>query len=221
MPSFDLEHFLSQPSYAIEDRRLILGVSDFLQFSELNIEKRYQQELEDIDRTEEADDFPFEYLDHLKENARFRYEVSLPLNVRYAAVVALVTSIEWSVRPFVKRLKEQMPQKPKGRNLTVHVLSELRVRTGVGTAGLIADHAALVRVRDCIAHNAGMARGSKFENDLVEATDRLPGFSLDRRNLIGTHVCIERDALTPHITSMHDFIVASKKAAYEQRLLRD
>ena len=219
MAGSKLEDWLNRPIYAIEARRMISAVSDFLQFSEAGIEARYRQELRDIGRREAAEDLPFEHSEHLKENARFRHEISLPLNVRYSAVVGLVTSVEWSIRPFVERLREPILPRPKGCNETVHALSQLSVRTGVGTADLIADYRALVRVRHCIAHNAGMIDEYRYASGLAEATDRLAGFSLDSRNLFGRHVCIERDALPPYIEAMHDFIVGSKKAAHEQGLV--
>ena len=221
MAGSKLEDWLNRPIYAIEARRMISAVSDFLQFSEAGIEARYRQELRDIDQREAAEDLPFEYSEHLKENARFRYEISLPLNIRYGAVLALVTSVEWSIRPFVERLREPISPRPKGCNETVHALSQLSVRTGVGSVDLIANYRSLVRVRHCIAHNAGMIDGYRYASGLAEATVRLAGFSLDSRNLFGMHVCIERDALPPHIEAMHDFIVELKKTAYEQGLVRD
>ena len=222
MPSGNLERFLSEPIYAIEDRLLISAVSNFLQFSEGAITRGYREELDEIEHRNPVEDFEWDLSQHLRDLASFRYEVMLPLNIRYSAVLALVMSVAWSVNPFVKHLKEKLSSKPPGRtSLTVHRLSELRARTGVGTPELIADYAALVRVRDCIAHNAGMAESPKYERDLSQAVARLEGFSFDTRNLIGRHVWIERNALDPLIVSMQDFIVGLKTAAYEQGLVRE
>lgn len=79
---------------------------DFLDFSENNIELIYRQELQEIHKSSESGDLPSEYREHLEENAKYRFEVSLPLRVRYGAILALGTSVEWSVRIFEQGFKK-------------------------------------------------------------------------------------------------------------------
>ena len=64
---------------------MIGDVADFLDFSEINIELKYSQELQDIHKIDENGECPFEYREHLEENAKYRFEVSLPPRVRYGA----------------------------------------------------------------------------------------------------------------------------------------
>ena len=97
MPPFDLERLINGPIYAFDFQRMIGDVADFLDFSELNIELKYRQELQGLRKRAESGELHPEYLNHLEENAKYHFEVGLPLTVRYGAVIALTTSVEWSV----------------------------------------------------------------------------------------------------------------------------
>ena len=57
------------------------------------------------------------YREHLEENAEFRFRVSLPLRVRYAAATSLVTSVEWSIRHLVNHRSVLVPSRPKNIKL--------------------------------------------------------------------------------------------------------
>ena len=219
MPDIDLERLLNEPIYTLDFQYMIGDVEEFLKFSENNIEWQYRRELQDIHRKTETEEFPAEYKKHLETNAEHRFKVSLPLRVRYGAVVALTTSVEWSVGFLVKRLKKPVRKKPEGRNGTVHMLLELQQRTGVGITDIVRDYEALVHVRNCIAHSAGIEEHYRFRDQLAEAVNRLAGFALDNWHLFGKHVCIEKGALNPYVRRMSELIVSLHKAANEQGLL--
>ena len=219
MSDFDPDKFMNEPIYAMDFQWMIGDVEDLLDFSESNIELQYRRELQSIRRREEREDLPPGYREHLEENVRHRFEISLPLNVRYGAVLALTTTVEWSVLSFVKLFKEQISKAPGGCNKTVHALSELKDRTGVGSAELIEDYKALVYVRNCIAHNSGITEGYKYEDDIEKSVNRLAGFSLGNWHFFGKHVCITRGALPPYVEMMHEFIIECHKVTNEQGLL--
>ena len=223
MPDIDLERFINEPIYAFDFQSMIGDVADFLDFSEINIELKYSQELQDIHKIGENGELPFEYGEHLEENAKYRFEVSLPLRVRYGAVLSLITSVEWSVRIFEQWLKQPIcyENKPKGFNETAYAISELQNRTGISSVEIVEDYKALVHVRNCIAHNAGIVERYRYPNNLVEAVNRLSGFSLDNWGFFGKQVCIQKEALTPYIERIRDFIVTCHRAANEQGLLRE
>ena len=61
----------------------------------------------------------------------------------------------------------------------------------------------------------------KHRSELVEAINRLTGFSLDNWNFLGKQVCIQKDALTPYIEKICDFIVKCHESAEAKGLLRD
>jgi hypothetical protein len=200
---------------------MIGDVVDFLDFSEINIEWQYRRELMDIRKRAEVEEFPCGYRQHLETNAEHRFKVSLPLRVRYGAVIALTTSIEWCIRLLVNELKLPLGKKPNKWNETAHALSELQQRTGVESADLVEDYKALVSVRNCIAHGAGIEEHYKHRDKLPAAVNRLTGFTLDNWHFFGKHVCIERGALNPYVQRMGELIVAIHIALNEQGLLRD
>ena len=215
MPKVDLERLLNEPIYAFDFQSMIGDVEDFLDFSERNIEWQYRRELQHIGRRTEVEELPPGYKEHLETNAEHRFKVSLPLRVRYGAVIALTTSVEWSIQFLVKHLEVLLKC-----NKTVHALLELQRRTALGRDDLVRDYKALVCVRNCIAHCAGIEAHYRNRAQLVKAVERLNGFSLDRWHHFGTHVCIERGALNPYVRKMGELVVALHKAAHEQGLLR-
>lgn len=221
MPDFDLERFMNETYYAIDLQRMIGDIDNFLKFSESTIEWQYRRELQDIRTRAEFGEFSPEYKEHLETSAAHRFKASLPLRVRYAALIALITSVEWSMTFLVKRLKEPLCKTPKNCNETVHALKSLQRRTGVGSPELVDDYNALVQIRNCIAHSAGIKEHYKYREQLQSAVGSLKGFALDNWNFLGEQVCIEKGALTHYIQHFGEFIVALHKAAHEQCLLLD
>ncbi len=221
MSEIDLERLLSEPIHAFDFQFMIGDVEEFLDFSEGNIEWQFRRELQSIQRRAEAEDFAPEYKEHLESNAEHRFKVSLPLRVRYGALIALSTSVEWSVLLLVDRLKEGLRQKPTSLNDTVHALTELMDRTGLQRKEVLLDYEALVQVRNCITHSAGIEKNYKYRKKLPVALDRLSGFSLGNWHFFGKHICIEKAALNPYIEAMSKLVVELHKAAHEKGLLRD
>jgi hypothetical protein len=141
--------------------------------------------------------------------------------VRYGALVALITSVEWSIAFLVARLKTPLPAKPTNRNATVHALCELESRLNMGATELVQDYESLVRVRDCIVHSAGLERDYKYRNQLPAILGRLRGISLGSWHFLGKHICIEKGSLNPYISAMAEHVSALHKACDEQGLWRE
>ena len=219
MPNIDIERLTNEPIYAFDFQFMIGDIGDFLDFSEINMEWQYRRELLSIKRQAEAEEFPNGYREHLETNAEHRFKVSLPLRVRYGAVIALATSVEWSVGFLTKKLNNPLTPKPKKRNETVHALIELNTRTGSNKSDVVSDYETLIHIRNCIAHNAGIVQHYRHHEDLATSIARLRGFSLDNWHFFGKHVCIERGALNPHIDAMGQLIVILHKACHEKGLL--
>lgn len=108
MADFDLQKFLDTPIEAFDFQFMIGDVKDFLEFSESNIDWQYRHELQAIANGKDYDDFPPDYRHHLEQNAEHRFKVSLPLRVRYGAVLAFTTSVD-----VCHRLLEQMRRLPR------------------------------------------------------------------------------------------------------------
>lgn len=220
MPDFDPEKFLDTPIYASDFQFMVGDVKDFLQFSESNIEWRYRRELQAISQRKDVDDFPPGYREHLEQNAEHRFRVSLPLRVRYGAVLALTTSVEWSVRFLNMRAHTPVPEKRDGTNQTVRVLRELSARTQLSAQSTIDNYEALVNVRNCIVHSAGIRETYQFKDTLPAAVARLHGFTLANWHFFGDQICIERSALDPYIDQMGKLIVDLHRTMHEQGLMQ-
>jgi hypothetical protein len=212
---FDPEKFLNKPIYAFDFGFMVGDVEDFLQFSESNIEWQFRRELLFIQRQAGIQEFPAGYKEHLETNAEHRFKVSLPLRVRYGALIALVTSVEWSVRSLLHHLKAPLAAKPGGQNFTVHALFELEQRLDAGVRELILDYEALVRVRDCIVHSAGLEQDYRYKDQLPSFLYRLSGIYLGNWHFIGRHICIENGALNPYISRLASHVTMLHEACYK------
>lgn len=223
MSDIDLDHLMNQPIYAFDFQFMIGDVQDYLDFSENNIEWQYRSELQSIRRRAEAGDFegaPHGYREHLETNAEHRFKVSLPLRIRYGALLALATAVEWSVAYLAQHLVEPVGKEPNGKNKTIYTLEVLNERTGLRRDDPINDFEALVWVRNCIAHSAGLERDYKYRDRLPEAIQRLNGLSLANWHFFGSHVVIEKRALDKYIQEMKNLVVDLHKAAHDKKIIR-
>ena len=205
---WDPHKFLHTPIYAFDFQCMIGDLIDFLEFSEANIELQLRRELQQI---KTRDVFPTEYREHLVENAEYRFCVSLPLRVRYAAATSLVTSVEWSIRHLEKHLSVSMPSRPKKINRTIHAMRQLQTVTDVKCEEEIQTLEDLIHIRNCIAHSAGLIKGDKNSEKIFASVGRLNGFSLDNWNFLGKHVCINKGALNPYAEKMKQLVVELHK----------
>ena len=138
MPEFDIEKFLNMPIEAFDFQFMIGDVKDFLEFSESNIDWQCRRELQAIAHRKDFDDFPPGYRDHLEQNVDHRFRVSLPLRVRFGALLAFITSVEWAVVYLNRSLTNPVSEKTDGRtNLTVTLLRELSARASVNPQSVI------------------------------------------------------------------------------------
>ena len=134
--------------------------------------------------------------------------------------MALTTAVEWSVVYLVQRLKMPIDKVPKGKNKTIHALEFINKHLGLRYGALIKDFEALVWLRNCIAHCAGIERDYKYRDNLPKAIKRLKGFSLANWHFLGSHVAIEKNALDKYIEETKHLVVDLHKAAHEQGFLK-
>ena len=220
MPDFDPERFVNTTIYAFDFQFMIGDVKDFLDFSENNIDWQHHRELQAIAHQRDLDEYPIDYREHLEENANHRFLVSLPLRIRYAAVLALTTSVEWSVRYLNMMAFVAVPEKRDRTNQTVRVLRELSARTHLASNSTIDDYEAVVNVRNCIAHSAGLLETYQFKDTLPGSVARLKGFSLANWQFFGDQVCIERGALDQYIYQMGKLVVDLHRSMHEKGLMQ-
>jgi hypothetical protein len=220
MADFDPEKFLDTPIYAFDFQFMIGDVKDFLEFSESNIEWQHRRELQVIAHRKDFDDLPPGYRDNLEQGAEHRFKVSLPLRVRYGALLALTTSVEWSVKFLNEKSRDPVLEKRDGKNHTVKVLQELCARTSISAQTAVDDYEAIVKMRNCIAHSAGLLATYQYKDALPDAVARLQGFSLSNWHFFGDQVCIRPGALEPYIDQMATLVVDLHRAMSEQGLMQ-
>jgi len=222
MSDSDLDRLLNASIYAYDFQVMIGDILDYLRISEETIESQYHTERESIDRRAENGDFwdlPWGYREHLEENAEHRFKISLPLRIRYGALLALVTAVEWSVLN-LSHASGKKPKKPEGKNEAVHAVEVLAGRARLECNDLIRDFQALCDVRNCIAHSAGLDQNVRRQQRLRDAIARLEGFSLAEWHFLGSHVAIEKEALDKYIERMKSFVTDLHRAMDAQGLSR-
>jgi hypothetical protein len=224
MFNIDLDRLMKEPIYAFDFQFMIGDIQDYLDFSEGNIESHYLSELQSIKARSEAgdlEDIPdYDYWSHLEDGAAHRFKVSLPLRIRYGALLALVTAVEWSMESFCQLLIVPVEKRPNEKNKTVHALEVMCKRVELVRADTVANFEALVRIRNCIAHSAGLQKDDQFQVKLPAAIQKLEGFSLASWHFFGSHIAIEKGALSKYIEEMKLLIVDIHRAAHERGLFK-
>ena len=214
-----IDHVLDITIDAMDFQFMIGDVKDFLEFSEQNIAWQHRRELHSIALRHDLKDGP-DYRDCLEQGVDHRFQVSLPLRVRYSALLSFITSVEWSVAYLNRVAKDTVPRRKDGLNHTVKVLRELATRVGLSITEEVADYEALVKLRNCIVHAGGIVSSYEYKEDLPAAAARVPGFTLEDLHFFGVQVCIARNALDGPIERMAKLVVELHKQMHVQGLQR-
>lgn len=220
MAEFDIKKFLSAPIDAFDFQFMIGDVKDFLEFSESNIDWQHRRELQAISHRRDLDDYPHGYREHLEENTAHRFKVSLALRVRYGALLAFTTSVEWAIGHLNRNALTPVPDLRDGTNHTVKVIRIFAARAALEPGGVVEDYEALVQIRNCVVHSAGIVDSYRFKTELPNAVARISGVSLANWNFFGEQVCIERGALEPYIDRTSNLVAALHTAMREKSLLK-
>lgn len=171
-----LQKLLDEPIYSWDVSTLLSGIVDFLEFSERNLNWQRRREIQRARQEAEELDFGPEYAHllpearrQLVESAELRFDIGLSQSVRYAGVVAYVTSIEWCMELFSARLSAPAPSRPRHKNEAVHILEHINTKLSYprSVEAEMLEH--IVFVRNCIAHAAGLVRVYKHESGVRKA----------------------------------------------------
>jgi hypothetical protein len=209
----DLDRLLDQTIFAWDTSTMLSGVIGFLEFSESNLSWQRRREMKKAEH--EADTARFEpgdehlegqYRQHLIDNVAYGFDVSLSQRVRYAGLVAFVTSLEWSSKGFAKYFAQKLPKTPRKENRHVHFLAHVNEVSSSSFTARIEELRNLVRIRDCIVHSAGFLEGHNYDRDVREAVKALKGFSIWSDNYLGTSVHIEKGAIEKYAASASDWV---------------
>lgn len=220
--TFDTEKFLNTPMFALNQLGVFSNVADFLGFSEENIAQQKTAALLRVDQdvSESGIEEPelFSYREHILREIDFRFDVALPMRVRYAALTAFTSTIEWSMT--VLKPSFRVPKPPKGTAPAIHLLTifsdlcDLPITREIGCLEF------LIWVRNSIMHNAGVLKGYKFEQAVRDGISAYqPSFTISNWHYIGDTVEIKRGALEPLIESWTEIIRELYTAAWKRELL--
>jgi len=220
----DLTKFLDQTFFGLDTLSMLSDVEDFIEFSESNIGwqkhrelRRAEQECNDTEFDDPRDEA--QYRDQILEGVKFRFEISLTQRVRYAALVALITTIEWVLLTLKKRRAFEFPQKPEGRSDAIHILS---VFNSMGTLGLEQEITALetlIFVRNCVVHSAGLLSSYKHEDDLRAALTTFSGITVSDLHFLGDCIEIESGFLEKVVLDLRRWLPNLDRVVSERGLL--
>lgn len=205
MVDFDVEAFLNKKYHAIDFRQMIGDIQDFLELSENTLAWQYHVEIQSIRRRPPMSGeglTPHDaeiYVDQCLEGAEFRFKISLPMRVRYAALVSLVTAVESS-----SVILKKLAAFKVGGDAPTKVLKEFCRELSLDRESVLVNYDHLVTVKNTIVHAAGVKRAKTRHGgpDLASAIVTLPGFEIIEWPLLGDCVGIRRGALEPHIANM-------------------
>lgn len=221
----DLTTLLDQTIFGLDTLSMLGDVEDFIEFSESNIGwqkhrelRRAEQECNDT----EFDDpqFEFQYRDQMLEGVEYRFEVSLKQRIRYAALIALITTIEWVLLALKERTSFKFPNKPKRMNEAIHALTVFNEKTGLGLEHKILLLEALIQIRNCIVHAAGLLESYQYGTELRQTLLALPGVKVSDLNFLGNSIEIETGFLEGMIKDVRVWLPNVEKRIAERKLFR-
>jgi hypothetical protein len=218
--SFDAEAFLNQPIFAWDTLTLLSDIEDFIDFSEANIEWQLKRELRRLkaEHTEVIIDDPYtdaQYKDQQIQGTEYRFNVSLAQRVRYSALTALITSIEWSFLVLRGRAQFPIPAKPDRVSEVVHLVA---VFASTACQNLDAERtllSTLVQVRNCIVHSSGRIAPYKYASELRQRMVGFHGVRLSNADFLGEGIEIEPGYLQSVLEQAKRWLPALEKALYE------
>lgn len=220
----DFDTFLDQTFFGLDTLTMLGDVEDFIEFSESNIGWQKHRELRRAEQ--ECNDAQFDaphleaqYRDQTLEGVEYRFEVSLKQRVRYAALSALITTIEWVLLALKKRAAFEFPKKPEKTNEAVHALTVFNEKTAISREHEVQLLESLSQIRNCIVHAAGLLASYKYEPELRQRLVGLSGVAVSNRNFLGDSIEIEAGFLEGVIKDVRVWLPAVEKALSDRGLL--
>lgn len=220
----DFNTLLKQTFFCIDTLTMLGDVEDFIEFSESNIGWQKHRELRRAEQECNAADFDdphleAQYRDQTVEGVEYRFEISLKQRVRYAALIALITTIEWVLLALKKRAAFKFPKKPVKKNGAVHALSIFNEKTSASLEKNIQFLESLSQVRNCIVHAAGLLESYQYESELRQRLVGLSGVKISNLNFLGDSIEIEAGFLEGVIKDVRVWLPNVEKILLERGLL--
>jgi len=213
----DFYTLLDQTFFGFDTLTMLGDVEDFIEFSENNIRWQKQQELRRAEQEfndDHFDDSLFEaqYRDQTLKGVEYRFEISLTQRVRYAALITLITTIEWVLVALKNRAVFKFPKKPEKTNEAVHALSVFNEKAALSLEQEIHLLNSLIQIRNCIVHAAGLPASYKYEAELRQNLASLSGVVFSSMNFLGESINIEAGFLEGIIKNVRIWLPMVEKA---------
>lgn len=193
---FDIDAFFDQTFFGLDILTMLGDVEDFIEFSESNIGWQKHRELRRAEQQCDAvhlndPHLEAQYRDQALEGVEYRFETSLRQRVRYAALIALITTVEWVLLALKKRATFKFPRKPEKTSEAVHALSVFNEIATIGLEKEVQLLESLSQIRNCIVHAAGLLTSYKHESELRQRLDELSGVRVSNISFLGDSIEIE------------------------------
>jgi hypothetical protein len=225
MINADLQKLLDTPIDVLDQLSIFSDVMQFMEFSEQNMEWMKRVELQRVERemkhvsTKELENW-HSLLTHKRDSVLFRFDVALPMRVRYASLTSLIATIEWSIAILARKATFNLTKTPKGKNEAAHLISIFANRCGLNLRQQLAEFEFLTWVRNSISHNSGVLEGYKFEQSIrAHISQYEPDFVISNWHFIGDTVEIKREAIERRIISWREIIRDLYRLSAEKRLI--
>lgn len=221
----DFNTLLDQTFFGLDTLTMLGDVEDFIEFSESNIGWQKHRELRRAEQ--ECNDAEFDdphleaqYRDQTLEGVEYRFEISLKQRVRYAALSALITTVEWVLLTLKKRAAFEFPKKSEKTNEAVHALTVFNERASISLGHEIHLLESLSQIRNCIVHAAGLLASYRYEQELRQRLVGLSGVRVSDRNFLGDSIEIEAGFLEEIIKGVRVWLPEVEKTLSDRGLLK-
>lgn len=214
---FDIDTILDQTFFGLDTLSMLGDVEDFIEFSQSNISWQKHREIRRAEQESDGIGFdnPYDeaqYRDQVLAGVEFRFEVSLTQRVRYAALIALVTTIEWVLLAMKKRASFDFSKKPKNKNEVVHILTVFNDEANLGLEDKIKFIENLIYARNCVVHAAGLLDSYEYGKELRIKIAEMPGLKISNINFLGDGIEIESSFLECVIKDVRLWLPALEKS---------
>ncbi|MFC3283056.1 hypothetical protein [Litchfieldella rifensis] len=220
-----IDEILNQTFFGLDTLTMLDDVEHFIKFAESNIawqkHSQYCRTERECDK-EEFDDPSMEaqYRDQMLEDVVYRFDVGLTQRVRYAGLAALITTIEWCLLSLKKRATFPFPKKRDSTNETIHVLSVFNEKATLGLEAKIEHLEAVIQVRNCLVHAAGLLESFRYEQQLRARLLTLSGINASNTNFLGEIIEIKPGFLEGVVEDVRTWLPSIEQTASQQGLLR-
>jgi len=197
----------NKPLYLWDFYFIFSDILTFIEFSERNID--WQRRSHELILERKAKIKKYTRDDYWTEmhNIEYRFEVLLARSIRYSAVIALATSIEWIANFLKKRSGVSLEPKLKKITESIHILQQFYKLVGRKLRHNLETLEKIFYVRNCIAHTNGSIEKYKHRDDILAIMKSLKGFGVSDQHYLGEVIDIDKGAIETIIKETESWII--------------